>query len=269
MHHPRVACLHSACPTEGEWFYLRAILQSRPVCSFSDAHTVDGVQLSSFQDAAHTLGLFANANEGELALRKGISSLHTPFQLCVLFIHLLINDCLISPKALWQSCSCSLSLDCIDTHSGLTSLGEDATLDYITTLLDEYGRSLDDFSLPQPVHQSTEVTHKLACWNPICEELAAHAHITISQMNADQLAALNPILTAVHNNESHLAFIDGPSGTGKTFVVNALCNFIHSLGLIVLPTATSAYAAQLLPGGRTTHSTFKVILTTILCLLSY
>lgn len=266
--HTHVARIHAARPTEGERFYLRAILRCRPVRSFVDACTVDGVQLPSFQDAAHALGLFAHANEGELALLEGISSLRTPFQLRVLFVHLLVNDCLVSPRALWDSHSPSLSQDFIDSQGGLLASGQDAALQHIASLLEEYGRSLDDFALPQPLSHSTEVIHELARWNSLRPHLAARADACMAQMNPDQLAALHPILCAVRNNHPLLVFIDGPSGTGKTFVVNTLCDFVRAQGLIVLPTATSAYAAQLLPGGRTTHSTFKVSLLFILILIS-
>ena len=53
-------------------------------------------------------------------------------------------------------------------------------------------------------------------------------------------------------------FIDGKAGCGKTFLVNTLCAWVRAVGRIALPTATSAFAAQLYPGGHTTHSTFGV-----------
>jgi DNA replication protein DnaC len=52
--------------------------------------------------------------------------------------------------------------------------------------------------------------------------------------------------------------VDGKAGRGKTFLVNVICDNIRSRGLIVLLTAMAAFAAQLYPGGRTTHSAFKV-----------
>jgi hypothetical protein len=55
-----------------------------------------------------------------------------------------------------------------------------------------------------------------------------------------------------------LDFIDGKAGSGKMFLVNAICDMLRSKELILLATATSAFAAQLYPGGRTTHSTLKV-----------
>ncbi|XP_021743005.1 uncharacterized protein LOC110709098 [Chenopodium quinoa] len=53
-------------------------------------------------------------------------------------------------------------------------------------------------------------------------------------------------------------FIDGPGGTGKTFLYNALYAEIRQLNKIVLPTATSVIAAANIPSGRTAHLRFKI-----------
>ncbi|XP_021724310.1 ATP-dependent DNA helicase PIF1-like [Chenopodium quinoa] len=55
-------------------------------------------------------------------------------------------------------------------------------------------------------------------------------------------------------------FIDGPGGTGKTFLYNALYAEIRLMNKIVLPTATSGIAAANIPSGRTAHSRFKISL---------
>ncbi|KAJ6538259.1 hypothetical protein DFH09DRAFT_895923, partial [Mycena vulgaris] len=54
-------------------------------------------------------------------------------------------------------------------------------------------------------------------------------------------------------------FIDGKAGRGKTTLVNALCDNLklRSIGRIVIPTGTAAFAAQLYPSGRTPQSAFK------------
>jgi ATP-dependent DNA helicase PIF1 len=52
--------------------------------------------------------------------------------------------------------------------------------------------------------------------------------------------------------------VDGPGGTGKTFLYKALLAKVRSRGLIVIATATSGIAASILPGGRTAHSRFKI-----------
>jgi ATP-dependent DNA helicase PIF1 len=56
-------------------------------------------------------------------------------------------------------------------------------------------------------------------------------------------------------------FVDGPGGTGKTFLYKIILARVCSEGLIEIATATSGIAASILPGGRTTHSRFKIPIT--------
>jgi hypothetical protein len=53
-------------------------------------------------------------------------------------------------------------------------------------------------------------------------------------------------------------FLDGPGGTGKTFLYKALLARVRSKGLIAIATTTSGIAASILPGGCTAHSRFKI-----------
>ena len=54
-------------------------------------------------------------------------------------------------------------------------------------------------------------------------------------------------------------FIDGPGGTGKTFVYTALLHYVRGQGQIALACAWSGIAAVLLEGGRTCHSRFGLL----------
>ena len=53
-------------------------------------------------------------------------------------------------------------------------------------------------------------------------------------------------------------FIDGPGGTGKTFLYDTLLAHVRGNGGIALAVASSGIAALLLEGGRTAHSRFKI-----------
>ncbi|SAL98743.1 hypothetical protein [Absidia glauca] len=57
---------------------------------------------------------------------------------------------------------------------------------------------------------------------------------------------------------SKLFFVDGPGGTGKTYLFNSLLQRVRQDGSIALAAASSGTAALLLNGGRTAHSMFKV-----------
>jgi len=84
----------------------------------------------------------------------------------------------------------------------------------------------------------------------------ANAHL--SKLNEEQLSAYESILESVRDQSAQTFFLNGPAGSGKTFVYKTLCHRIRADGQIVLCVASSGIAALLLPGGRTAHSTFSI-----------
>jgi hypothetical protein len=80
-------------------------------------------------------------------------------------------------------------------------------------------------------------------------------------LNMDQKAAYEKIMSVVHGDEGGVFFVDGPGGTGKTFLYRALLATIRGQKKIAVATATSGVAASIMPGGRTAHSRFKIPLS--------
>lgn len=247
-------------PSEGEIFYLRTILQHCPALSFENACTIGGEIYSTFQEAAIAMGLFADNNEAELAMQEAIITLKTPRQLRLLFVHLLVNDCVTAPLTLWNTYSSTMAMDHILQCGNNTDIGTTRALHDIMKLLEEFGRTPSDYGLPLPGNstQSTEILHEILRWGFQIPTLSVRANTARFSMSHEQASIFDRIIDACINKEPLLAFIDGKAGRGKTYLVNALCNKLRSLGQIVLPTATAAFAAQLYAGGRTTHSMFKV-----------
>jgi len=58
-------------------------------------------------------------------------------------------------------------------------------------------------------------------------------------------------------------FLYGYGGTGKTFMWSTLSLALRSKGKIVLTVASSGITSLLLPGGRTTHSKFRIPISTM------
>ena len=77
-------------------------------------------------------------------------------------------------------------------------------------------------------------------------------------LNKEQRTGFDEIICHVIDRKSQVFFIDGPGGTGKTFLYKALLAKVRSEGMIAIATATLGIAASLLPGGRTAHSRFKI-----------
>lgn len=71
--------------TIGEKWYLRLILYSRPVLTFKDARTVNGITYSTFQLAALAAHLVDDENEVTIAFQWAILS-STPSELRTLFV---------------------------------------------------------------------------------------------------------------------------------------------------------------------------------------
>lgn len=76
-------------------------------------------------------------------------------------------------------------------------------------------------------------------------------------MNNEQRKTYDVILDRIFTNKSGAFFIDGPGGTGKTFLYRALLDVVRLKGFVALATTTSGVPASILPGGRTAHSRFK------------
>ncbi|KAH0715309.1 hypothetical protein KY284_008214 [Solanum tuberosum] len=79
-----------------------------------------------------------------------------------------------------------------------------------------------------------------------------------SNLNEQQAQAFKTILERADSGTPVLFFVDGPGGTGKTYLYRALLAHIRSRGMIALASANSGVAASILPGGRTAHSLFEI-----------
>ena len=76
----------------------------------------------------------------------------------------------------------------------------------------------------------------------------------IAQLNVDQKF----IFDFITKESKKMIYIDGPGGTGKTFLYKTLIHYFLSIGKKVLAMAWTGIALILLPNGMTSHKTFKL-----------
>ncbi|XP_073018422.1 uncharacterized protein [Primulina eburnea] len=122
------------------------------------------------------------------------------------------------------------------------------------------GKHIGAFDLPQISLDMNQ------CNIPIFREIEEETSIQISEddylaqfkLNSGQHEAFRKILESVNKGNGGLFFVNGPGGTGKTFLYRALIAEVRKNKMIALATATSGVAASILPGGRTAHSRFKI-----------
>jgi hypothetical protein len=203
------------------------------------------------------MGLFADVNEAIYILQEAVHTLRTPHQLRLLFVHLLINDCIQSPMETWQNFCDVLCHDFMLRFQGDLALATRHCLQHISRELEEHGKSPLDFGLEEPDLASDEIEHELGRWQGHTPHALANATLAHNNLLPEQRIVFDTIMEHVNNGTGLCTFIDGKAGYRKTVVINAICELVHATNKIVLPTATSAFATQLYPGGCTTHSTFK------------
>jgi ATP-dependent DNA helicase PIF1 len=80
----------------------------------------------------------------------------------------------------------------------------------------------------------------------------------VHDLNLEQHSGYTEIIDHVINKKGRVFFVDGPRGTGKTFLYRCLIATVRLDGLIAVATTTSGIAASIMHGGRTAHSVFKI-----------
>jgi hypothetical protein len=94
------------------------------------------------------------------------------------------------------------------------------------------------------------------------QKILARLKASKAMFTKSQNAIFKEITRSVVGNKGKMVYIDGPEGSGKTFMLNALIDFAYHNNTPRLVVASSGVASLLLKGRRTAHSTFKIL---ILC----
>ncbi|XP_027768140.1 uncharacterized protein LOC107002396 isoform X1 [Solanum pennellii] len=252
----RVVTCH---PTEGERYYLRLLLMNvRGPKSYEDLRSVNGVQYNSFREAAEKRELLLCDNNLVECMSEA-ASYQMPSSLRQLFAMLLIYCNPTNPRELWERFESPMSDDFSKSSNINVREIRYKVLNYINDILHSMGRDINEFELISEYIKPSSIARE-------AKEVHYERNIIVSEedlllkdkLNSEQIKAYNIILDRVLSNKFGAFFIDGPGGTGKSFLYRALLATVRHRGLIALATASSGVAASLLPGGRTAHSRFKI-----------
>ena len=232
--------------------------------------TVGGTLHSSFRHACVALGLLEDDREWIQCFEEAIL-FATGSILRTLFATAVIHGGVVDAAEIWHRFKLHLCDDlprrlqrmAIDLPDLAGSPHFDYGLYLLALIFADTGKGLLDYGLPAPIARWDRIAYS----NPlVAGELAYDIHAEqdqalqyAKQLNAGQRSAYDTILAQVASvpHKSHF-FIQGPAGTGKTFLYKYICSYYRGQGKIVLCVASSGIAALLLPGGRTAHSRFAI-----------
>ena len=128
-------------------------------------------------------------------------------------------------------------------------------LEDLADRLQESGRNLGDYGLPEPDNLTSELSRERLRFDP--EE----QRNWIQQQPApspEQQAVLDSVIHAFEQEERLLLFVQGKGGTGKTWLMKRILAEVRAREGLALVCAATGLAATLYFGGTTAHSLFKI-----------
>src|SRR5205823_1936733 len=181
-----------------------------------------------------------------------------------------------APEKLWNNYKSGLCEDITryqrglarnSQHDDIDNIVDQKGLDQLNQDLLLNGKSLKDFpNIRLLLENMPEISNNYDDLDHLIQEEKSYNNILLEKiilndvplLNADQRTIYNTVIQSDENNASECFFIDGPGGTGKTFLYNTILAKVRSHGEIALPVASSGIAALLIDGGRTAHSRLKI-----------
>ncbi|XP_020097133.1 uncharacterized protein LOC109716214 [Ananas comosus] len=263
----RIIYIH---PNAGELYFLRMLLNKvKGSRNYTEIRTIDGVVYETYRAACDALGLLCNDMEWRQALEEA-SHWSSAADLRQLFVTLIIFCEVADPVKLWNDFWKLFADDILYRLKAVLEVCElripelqlqNYILFELEVLFNKNCSSLSQFNLPIPNRLILEdMNNKL-----LREELDYDAnaleseHAALSKgLNEEQKTIYNSILTSIYEDRGEVIFVYGHGGTGKTYLWQTIISKLRSEGKIVLAVASSGIASLLLPGGRTTHSRFKI-----------
>ena len=242
--------MYSVSPTNTELYNLRLLLLVvKGATSFEDLKTINGVTHQTFTDACLALGLIEDDEEWYRAMNEAEIYM-MPRQLRKLFTRILIHCRPIYPDKLWNEFKIAMSEDFL-RHFGLED-GQKMAYSEINKNLNLEGHSVSDFNIMEVIDDKFSKIE--SCKNTdinIGEQ-------QYNKLNNQQKIIVDTIMNSVRkkNNSQNCFYLDGPGGTGKTFIYSTLYHMLIKINVSVQTMAFTGIAATLLPHGKTVHKTF-------------
>ncbi|XP_025997032.2 ATP-dependent DNA helicase PIF2-like [Solenopsis invicta] len=174
-----------------------------------------------------------------------------PRQLRRLFVRILLHCQPLYPEELWENFKVAMSEDYI-RHFGLIQ-GQKKAYTQINTMLCVEGKSLADFpQMEQCINNDTENDYITL------EEAMEIGTKQYNQLNNKQKEIVDLVLNELdtNNHDNNCIYIDGPGGSGKTFIYITIYHLAKIRNKHVCSMAFTGIAATLLPVGRTIHKIF-------------
>ncbi|XP_021713576.1 uncharacterized protein LOC110681758 [Chenopodium quinoa] len=210
------------------------------------------------EEACLKAGILEEDDAASICLAEA-TEIQLPGALRRLFATVLIFCQPSDPAELWRKYYPALSEDFAQKYSGAESKIKKLTVRSVEQHLEAMGKSLCGCGLAVLMdNNDTEIDRTKDIQDALDAPIPQACIDSRSLLNPAQKEIFTCIMQHIVEGKPGAFFVDGPGGTGKTFLYNALYAEIRLMNKIVLLTATSGIAATNIPSGRTAHSRFKI-----------
>ncbi|XP_026450614.1 uncharacterized protein LOC113350698 [Papaver somniferum] len=243
------------CAQEAMWRIYRG------ATSYENLLTVDCRRYQTFKSAAEARGLLENDNSLRACMAEAATN-KMPSALRTLFGSILVFRNSVDTRKLWYVFFNDMVEDYASSSDTSPAYLSNRLFRELGQMLHQHGKRLKDYDLPAIVGILDDNLHVSDLMEEEVSILVFEKDMmNVDKLNEDQSKAYDAIMGVVRRKESRVFFVDGPGGTGKTFLYRAILSTVRRSGGIAIATATYGVAATMLPGGRTAHSRFKLPFT--------
>jgi len=201
-------------PKDTEQYHFKLILNRRKgAISFEDLRTYDNVTYKTYKETAYAMELVKD-DEQIFKMFEEACVIMLPNQLRKYFVNFLLTEN-ISGNNIWEKFRSKFGEDFKNNQELLA-------LRHINALLAKEGMNCEDYSLPQPDEDITDGTEEIN--ENFVLECRNTYEVMHSKLNKEQRYIFNEII----QNKNKTIFIDGPGGTGKTYLYKTLIFYYMS-----------------------------------------
>jgi hypothetical protein len=248
--------MYSVNVSDHERYFLRTLLlHVKGATSFEDLRTVDGMCQATYKEAAKKKGLLSDDEIWEETIAEA-SMIKMPKQLRQVFALVCVYGSPASATEIWTKYLSSFVEDFsrYPGHKDGCKYCEDLALEDLQETFILNGKKCSDFGLRTP-----DSNHLfLPDFDAEAEKLISID--LIANFNHQQREVFETINSAVNvtSKNAKCFFLDGPGGSGKTYLYRAFLSYFRGEYMVALPVASTGIAANLLKGGRTYFSQYKL-----------
>ncbi|XP_071641856.1 uncharacterized protein [Temnothorax longispinosus] len=241
--------IHGPC---GDWCLIDGKCSKHYPKTFVEETRMDEDAYPYYRRRDTALGLIEDDDEWKRAMDEAVGWM-MPRQLRKLFVRILIHCQPLHPDELWESFKIAMSED-YARHFGMLQAQKKVYAQIGAMLLAE-GKSFIDFPQMEQLIENNEEEG-----NVTIEQAMEVGIRQYNQLNKKQKEIVDLILNRLDDKSrnSHCFYIDGPGGSGKTFVYTTIYYLAQIRKKRVCTMAFTGIAATLLPAGKTVHKIFRL-----------